>query len=262
MADRRGGVLGAALVSCTLFVLEDPAAAAVRHRLAPHRASVAVDLALAAVMFAYNYAASRYVVGISSAAEVTAALDQLETERRRRADRPGRRLLGRINPFALVRAAADRVGAVAERASAAAHRRRRTGLARVLGDIAAVNVLGVPGVGLERAARGRSVDRRDSLRHTAIFVLSWFAGARAIEAVVVHVTAWPVIGDVARPMVTTVGTVFRALTSIDRPFGAITVVVVVVVVARLARRVDRLARQTRAVPPAPWPAPAPSSCVG
>jgi hypothetical protein len=252
--ERRGGVLGAAVVACGLLVLEDPATIAVRHRLAPHRASVMVDVSIALVMVAYNYGASRYVVGVSSAADVTAALAELDAaDARAVAGSAARRVLRRANPFLLVRGAGGRVGALATRAAAAAHRRRRTRLATTLVDLAAVNVLGVPGVGLERAARGRTVGRLDSLRHAALFVLSWFAGARVAETLIVTTSSWPVVGGVVRVLSRVIGGAFTIATDVSRPIGAVLAVGIFAVVTRLAWRVDRLARSI-AVEPA--------TCIG
>lgn len=232
--------MGAALVTCALLLLEDPAVIALRHRLAPHAPSIGVDVALAGAMLAYNYVASRYVVGATSAAAVRAAIDRVDAGA---AEGAGlvRRVLRGLDPLRLVKAAAERVATLAARAGARAHRRRRHRLARGLADLAAVNVLGVPGVGLEEAVRGRVVRPVDSLRHAALFVLSWFVGARVIEAVVRATSALPVVGPAVRPAFSAVGHAVRTLTDVSRPTGLVTLVAVVAFVLRLARRIDRLA---------------------
>lgn len=237
---RHRGVVGAALVAGALLLLEDPAAIAVRHRLAPQAPSAAVDATLAATMLAYNYVASRYVVSAASTAHVMAALSRLDEDRTAGAGRLRRAARG-LDPLRVVRAAADRAGALAGRASAHATRRRRHRLARGLADLAAVNLLGVPGVGLEQAVRGRGVSRLDSFRHAALFVVSWFAGARLVETVVRAGERLPLAGTAVRPTVRAVGRVVGALTDVRAPLGLVTVAIVLAVVVRLARRIDRMA---------------------
>ncbi len=69
-----------------------------------------------------------------------------------------------------------------EHLRAGPNRRALAGITELLGELAAVNVLGVPGAGLESVSRCERVSSRTSLWHAILFVASWFAGARLLGA--------------------------------------------------------------------------------
>lgn len=114
-------------------------------------------------------------------------------------------------------------------------------VAEVMGELAAVNVLGVPGAGLESVARSGSVSNRMSLRHAALFVASWFAGARLLGAILDSMYSIPGPGQVVAETTAMIGRIFDTLTDVRRPVGAASVAVVAAALIRYSRAVERLA---------------------
>ena len=154
----------------------------------------------------------------------------------------GLRRFGRLaDPFRLLSTVAGGLGGAIESIGERAGRRGLGTTARIVGDLGIVNVLGVPGAGLAASSAGVAVARRDSLRHAALFVLSWFAGARAIGALVDLAAGLPLVGDAADRGADAVASTFRALTDVTAPVGAVTVALVVATVARRAGQVERFA---------------------
>lgn len=256
----RPGVLAiASFVACALFVAEDAAVLAVRSRIAVGSGStgrIVADATIAAVMIAYNYAASRYVVGTAGAWAVDEALTlvALDDDRRVAAIRnPLRRsvsrLARRMAPFRLLKSAAEGLGRAVERIGTRARRRGLGRLARLAGDLGTVNVLGVPGAGLAAGTTGAVVGRRDSLRHAALFVASWFAGARAIGWLVDRAGTAPAFGDALSAGASAVDATFDTLTDVTGLPGAIAMGLLAHAIVRDAIRVERtaIALQTAAV---------------
>jgi CBS domain-containing protein len=249
---RAGELTRASLLCCGLFVVEDPGIIAARRALgdvwsgtAP---GIAIDVLLAVTMTAYNYAASRYVVTVGEAASIDAAMRRLAEVRsagldvgERRWRRVIKRLLRRLNPLNLIRLTAERFAGVVDRLRAEANQRALAGVAEVMGELAAVNVLGVAGAGLESVARSERVSSRTSLRHSALFVASWFAGARLLGVVLNSLYAIPGAGQGIATITAFVGRTFDTLTDVRRPIGAATVVVVTAAVVRYSRTVERVA---------------------
>ena len=240
MQTDRTGMWTASLVACGLFLAEDPAVIAARQHLrrsAPGTATTAlIDIALATAMLGYNYAATRYVVRVASADVVERAIAELHEERAATGA-----ALGMLNPFSLVKAIAERAGAAIDRAGQAARRRDRRASAALLGDLAIVNLLGVPGAGVQRSTSGRDVTARDAMRLCALFVASWFAGAWVIEVLLDRVSTWPVVGDAVSGVWGAVSSTYAAVTDVTTPVGAACVVSFLVVVLRSVRRVERRA---------------------
>ena len=104
-----------------------------------------------------------------------------------------------------------------------------------------MNVLGVPGAGLESVTRRERISPRTSLRHASLFVASWFAGARLLGAILGVLYALPGLGGAIAAITRTIGTSFDALTDVRHPIGAIAVTFVVVAVIRYSRAVERVA---------------------
>lgn len=237
------GLRRAALLSCVLFLAEDPAVVALRDRLisaSPGQAAttVAIDLVLAVVMVAYNYAAARYVVTRVGADEVMAAIDRVSAEP------PSTRVqrwVRHANPFAWVRAVVGRIGRGMGEAGDRASNGGFPRVGRLLGDIASVNLLGVPGAALEAASRGARADRRTSLRQCAWFVVSWFVGIRALAALVGAGHRVPVVGGGLEVVTGVAGSVFRRLADPTHPLGLSCLVLLAASVLRFTQRVERAA---------------------
>ncbi|MEP7112173.1 MAG: hypothetical protein ABI862_02815 [Ilumatobacteraceae bacterium] len=249
---RRGEFTRASLLCCGLFVAEDPGIIAARRALGeawPGMTSgIAIDVLLGITMTGYNYAASRYVVTVGQASSIDAAIRQLGEMRvaaidadRRRLRRAARRLFSRLNPFNLIKLIAERFAMVIERLRTRANQRALAGVAEVLGELAAVNVLGVPGAGLESVARREAVSSRTSLRHATLFVVSWFAGARLLGAFLGSMYAIPGIGRVIATLTGVTGRCFDAVTDVRHPIGIAAIAAVVVGLVHYSRAVERLA---------------------
>ena len=249
---RPGGLTRASLLCCGLFVAEDPGVIAARRTLgevwggtAP---GIAIDVVLGITMTGYNYAASRYVVTVGEASSIDAAIRRLGEMRVAALDGEARgfprvvkRLLRRLNPFRLIKVAAEGFARMIERLRARANRRALAGVAELLGELAAVNVLGVPGAGLESVTRRERVSSRTSLRHATLFVASWFAGARLLGAILDALYEIPAAGGVIAAMTSSVGKSFDLVTDVRHPIGAIAVAVLAVAVIRYSRAVERVA---------------------
>jgi hypothetical protein len=199
-------------------------------------------------MTGYNFAASRYVVTVGEASSIDAAMRRLADTRAaalecdpRRWRRAIKRLLRRLNPFSLIKQVAEGFARVIEQIRSKANRRALAGVAELMGELAAVNVLGVPGAGLESVARREPVDGRRSLRHAALFVASWFAGARLLGALLETLYRIPVAGDVVAATTSAIGHSFDTLTDVRHPVGAVAITVVVAALIRYTRTVERIA---------------------
>lgn len=243
MRTTRTGLWTASLIACGLFLAEDPAVIAVRQQLRRTNPGalgvVAIDAVLAVVMFAYNYLAVRYVVRVSSSEVVERALAELGAEQqvsRRRA-----RVVRALNPFNVIKVLAERAGGALDRAGAAARRSGRSTAGALLGDLAVVNLLGVPGAGMQRAATGTRVTPDGAVRLSMLFVTSWFAGAWAIEMVLDRVAELPVLGPTIGAAWHAIGYAYGALTDVRTPLGAITVATFIAAVLHAVRRVERRA---------------------
>jgi hypothetical protein len=255
VVERRGELTRASLLCCGLFVAEDPGIIAIRRAMEDvwtgTTAGIAIDVLLGVTMTGYNYAASRYVVTVAEAASIDAAMRHLAATRaaedagRRPIRRAFRRLLRRLNPLTLIGLAAERFAELVGYLRCKADQRALARVAEVVGELAAVNVLGVPGAGLESVARSETVSNRTSLRHAALFVASWFAGARLLGAVLDSLYALPGAGQVIAEMTATVGTAFDTLTDVRGPVGAVTIAVVTVALIRYSRAVERVAAAIR-----------------
>lgn len=249
MRASRSGLWAGAAIACGLFLAEDPVVIAVRQHLRGEMSGaqvVALDVVLATLMLGYNYAAVRYVVRVSSSTVVEQAIVELGDERPER----GRvaRVLQALNPFNVIKVVAERAGRLLGRAGDAATRRGNS-VGRLLGDLAVVNLLGVPGAGLQRATSGRGVGADDSFRLSALFVLSWFAGAWLIESTLDAASDWPLIGPVLEPAWRAIARTYAAVTDVTTPLGAVCVIVFVVAVVRAIARVERRAARLADVDP-------------
>jgi hypothetical protein len=235
-----------------LFVAEDPGIIAARRALGDvwsgAASGIAIDVLLGVTMTGYNYAASRYVVSIGEASSIDAAIRRLGEMRASALDteprwtrRTLRRMLAHLNPFNAIKLAADGFARMIERLRTKASRRALARLAEVLGELAAVNVLGVPGAGLESVTRRERISPRTSLRHASLFVASWFAGARLLGAILGFLYTIPALGGAIAVITRTIGTSFDTLTDVRHPIGAIAVTFVVLAVIRYSRAVERVA---------------------
>jgi hypothetical protein len=249
---RRGELTRASLLCCGLFVAEDPGIIAVRRALGDAwpgpTAGLAVDALLAVTMTGYNYAASRYVVTVGEASSIDAAMRRLSELRtaaiqseRRTIRRAVKQMLRRLNPFNMIKLAAEGFARMIERMRAKANQRALARVAELMGELAAVNVLGVPGAGLESVARRESVDCRTSLRHAGLFVASWFAGARLLGVLLDALYRIPVAGEAIAATTSVIGRSFDMLTDVRNPVGAATITVVVAALIRYTRTVERVA---------------------
>ncbi len=248
----QGEFTRASLLCCGLFVAEDPVIIAARRALGGAWegtvSGIAIDVCLGVTMTGYNYAASRYVVNVGEASSIDAAIRRLEEMRvaaldaeQRKGRRMIRRLFRRVNPFSLIKLAAEGFARVIERLRASANRRALAGVTELLGELAAVNVLGVPGAGLESVSRREHVSSRTSLRHAALFVASWFVGARLLGAFLEALYAIPAIGEVIAATTSVLGSSFDTVTDVRRPIGAFAVAMVIAAVIRYSRAVERVA---------------------
>ena len=255
------------LVVCGLFIAEDPGMIAVRVWLSDASFDPWVtDLVLACSMVGYNYAASRYVVGVAAARHLTEAMERVDTARAERVIhtrnpvvRAGRHAAARLNPFNLVKWAGGLLGRGADEAGGRVRGHRFARVGGWLEDLGAVNVMGVPGAGLALVTSGRPLSRGQSLRHCLLFVGSWFAGANLVAAVVGGMHDVPGLGVAASEVTGAIGFAFTTLTDPTRPPGACAIAAVLVSVVRYAVDVEReLGRSTSPTPgPATtWPPPA------
>jgi hypothetical protein len=249
---RRGELTRASLLCCGLFVAEDPGIIAARRALGDvwsgATSGIAIDVLLGVAMTGYNYAASRYVVTVGEASTIDAAIRRLGEMRaaaleaeQRRVRRAIRRALRRLNPFNLIRLAAEGFAHMVETLRTRAHRRALARVTEVLGELAAVNVLGVPGAGLESVARRERINSRTSLRHATLFVASWFAGARLLGVVLDALYTVPGVGGTIAAATHLVGRSFDTITDVRQPIGAVAIAVVVAAVIRYSRAVERVA---------------------
>lgn len=240
----------ASILVCGLFVAEDPAVLAVRARVGGSTLDrLAIDVALALVMVAYNFAGSRFVIGVAGAADLIAAMDRVDRTRAARvsssrspAVRGVRSLVVHANPFLLVRIAGAWIGRGTEQLG---HRPGARWAAWVR-DLGAVNVLGVPGAGLALRSSGLDVPRGRSLRQCVLFVVSWFTGARLIEQALTTVRVVPVIGSGVAACAGWVGDTFTVLTDVTGPIGAGVLLLVVATIGRYAQEVQRELRNAAA----------------
>jgi hypothetical protein len=229
------GLGAAAIVSCALFLLEDPAVIAVRSQLR-HRSDfdwLAIDLGLALVMVGYNVAASRFVSRVAGSERILVAFEMTERRRSRRGPT--------INPFELLRSAFDFVASGIGRAGNMAERRGHARWAGLLAEVSLVNVFGVPGLALDGSRRGSPPTPAASVRHSILFVGSWFLGAHAVGAVLDAIRAVPIIGDDIAALLERIGAAFLALTDVTTLLGAVVIGVAGVAVLRYSVRVTRLA---------------------
>ena len=146
---------------------------------------------------------------------------------RRTTRRVTKQVLRRLNPFNLIKVAATGFARMIDHLRTRANRRALARVAELMGELAAVNVLGVPGAGLESVARSEAVDSRTSLRHAALFVGSWFAGARLLGVVLEALYRVPVGGDAIAATTSGIGHSFDMLTDVRHPVGAAAIIVVV-----------------------------------
>ena len=254
------------LVVCGLFIAEDPGMIAVRVWLSEASFDPWVtDLVLACSMVGYNYAASRYVVGVAAARHLTEAMERVDTARAERVIhtrnpvvRAGRHAAARLNPFNLVKWAGGLLGRGADeagRASARSPVRQGRGVARG------------PRCG-ERHGRPRRRPRPRDIRATVVpgaITASLPAvrrivvrGANLVAAVVGGMHDVPGLGVAASEVTGAIGFAFTTLTDPTRPPGACTIAAVLVSVVRYAVDVEReLGRSTSPTPgPATtWPPP-------
>ena len=200
-------------------------------------------------MIGYNYAASRYVVSVGEASSIDAAIrtlaerraSELEAEPRQIASSDSTGCSIASTRSTLIKLAAEAFARMIERLRMKASRRALASLAEVLGELAAVNVFGVPGAGLESVTRRERISPRTSLRHASLFVASWFAGARLLGAILGVLYTVPVLGAAIATITSTIGAAFDTLTDVRHPIGAIAVTLVVVAVIRYSRAVERVA---------------------
>lgn len=248
----RGELTRASLLCCGLFIVEDPGVIAARRAMndvwTGTASGIAIDVLLGVAMTSYNYAASRYVVTIASAASIDAAIRHVAETRAAELDvgqrsirRNLKRLLRGLNPLNLIRHAAERFAKLVDHLRCKADQRALAKVAEVMGELAAVNVLGVPGAGLESVARTGAVSNRMSLRHAALFVASWFAGARLLGAVLDGAYSIPVAGGVISGVTAIMGRIFDTMTDVRGPVGAVSIAVVAAVLIRYSRTIERLA---------------------
>jgi hypothetical protein len=244
------GLPVASLLVCALFVAEDPAIVAVRSRIGGQQdPALAVDLAIAASMIAYNIAISQCVVTVTGAAHIPTAMSIVDAERLARvaampsrARRIAHRLPALVNPFNLIKVTGDRLGRNVDRISATTRRCRLWTVAALLEDLALVNVLGVPGAGLAIATTGRQIGWRDSLRHSVLFVASWFAGAHVLAWMTDHLHDVDGIGPMAATATRVFGDAVVLLTDPTRAVGALMIAVVTVAIVRYAGRIERTSK--------------------
>lgn len=236
-----------ALLVYGLLLVEDPGMLAVRVRLAERGAPDRLaDAGLAAMMLIYNYAASRRVVGVAASTALAEAMDHVDRRRAARVAatgsvvvRIGRSLAVCLNPFALVKRAGGLVGRAADRLRRRWHGTRLEPVAAWFEDLGMVNLVGVPAASLAIATARGGCDRRRSLRHGVLFVGSWFAGARAVGALVGAAHSVPVVGPVCERVTWWIGRVFTTATDPTRPAGAVVITLAVTAVVRYAVEVQR-----------------------
>lgn len=204
-----------------------------------------VDAVLAITMVGYNYAASRYVVGVAAARQIVEAMERVDLARAARVAatrntvlRVARRTAVRLNPFNLVKWAGGLLGRSADDVSARIRHRQLRRVGSWVEDLGAVNVMGVPGAGLALVTSGRPLSRAQSMRHCVLFVGSWFTGAHLVAAAVGGLHTVPALGETASAVTGATGTVFTTLTDPTRPVGAIAISAVVASVVHYAAEVQ------------------------
>jgi hypothetical protein len=249
----------ASLLVCGLFVAEDPTIIAMRTRLnGSPTTRLGVDLALASLMIAYNFACARYVVSISSVTHILDAMARVDAERDERIARITNPLLRRVrravkhlNPFDLIKLAGARLGRSVDRIGAQARDRRFHRVAALFEDLGAVNVLGVPGASLAVSTSGHRVSRRHSMRYCVLFVASWFVGANLIGWLIGRAHALPLLGTVAIDATGAIGEAFVLLTDVTQAIGAVTIAAMIAATLRYAALVERTCRAMTSSPTDP-----------
>lgn len=231
-----------------LLLVEDPAMLAARLRLTDAGLPAWLsDVCLAAAMLLYNYGASRYVVGVAGSNELAAAMDRVDRRRAGRVATTGnpvlrtvRRLAMALNPVLLVKRAGEVVGRAADRLSRRLHASPLRRVAAWVEDLGMVNLVGVPAASLTVATTRGSVSRGRSVRHSVLFVASWFAGARLVGALVGVVHTLPGAGPVAERVTGAIGRAFAMCTDPRGLVGMVTITLAVVAVVRYAHDVQRM----------------------
>lgn len=241
----------AALVVCGLFIAEDPAILAARARFGGSAAErVGIDVGLALLMIAYNFAGTRYVVSVASSMRLVEAVAAADDERatriaciRSRRLRAVRRAVSHLNPFDLIKVVGEWIGRSVERIAASARHRYLYRAASLVEDFGTVNVLGVPGAGLALSTYGREVSRWRTMRLSVLFVMSWFVGARLVGWAVGRAHAVPVVGTAIATVTGAVGSTFAQLTDVTQPVGALALCAMTAAVMQSTRQVERAHRR-------------------
>ena len=251
----RRSLLASSLLVCGLFVAEDLAMMSARTRVTDHRGlgwRLIADVALGALMVAYNFVSARYIASVGPAAGLSDAISVVDARRRdqRSRSRPAilrgvRNGLAHANPFAILGRVGDRLVQRPVRARPPRHRSRHQDMhgpgrwRELLGDVAVVNTLGVPGATLAIRSAGHPIPWRRTLRHCTLFAVSWFAGVRFVEIVLDLAVSVPVLGPALSTLTGWLAAGFDWMTDVTRPVGAIVAVFVVTTVIRMAIEVDR-----------------------
>jgi hypothetical protein len=230
-----------------LLLVEDPAMLAARLRLTEAGFPAWLsDVALATAMLVYNYGASRYVVGVAGSNELATAMERVDRRRAGRVATTGnpvlralRRVAMALNPVLLVKRAGEVVGRAADRLSRRLHASPLRRSAAWVEDLGMVNLVGVPAASLTVATTRGAVSRGRSARHSVLFVVSWFAGARLVGALVGVTHTVPGAGPVAEQVTSSIGRAFAACTDPGGAVGALTITLAVVAVVRYAHDVQR-----------------------
>ncbi len=256
--DRPPAATGAAVAAtvalvCAVTLLEDPVMLAWRTRLhAAAGAPLVVDLQLAVVMVSYNLVVARIAVRVVGTSGVLEALDVVRARRVSRASatpsralRTWRRTVARCDPFALLRWAGDRVTRLGTRPGRSGG--RRPWLRGLLVDLGTVNVLGVPAAALALASDRVVVPWRTSVRHSLLYVTSWFVILHLASELVDVVRATPIAGDLLTGGVGAAGDMIVLATDPTAPLGLLAVLGLTAAVVRDVRAIRReLAGHTRA----------------
>ena len=235
-----------------LLVLEDSAVIAVRQRMRRSlgddlRTVALVDLTLALVMIAYNFAASRFVANSLQALAVGQALDTLD-ERAQGDHRRIRRVVSSASPLAL----SGRIGGgIGQRSSAAGERLERGG------HRDAAHLSARPR-GRQHRRRARRRDARDPDRPLRVRPRAACVTARCSshpgspgrgDRVVVDAgVRAPVVGTAVDRVVRVVGSLVTAATDPTTPVGFGVLLAIAGGVAAYTVRVGRLARTFSTLP--------------
>ena len=153
-------------------------------------------------------------------------------------------MLRRLNPLALIGRAAEWFAHLVDYLRCKANQRALARVAEVMGELATVNVLGVPGAGLESV---RTARRSTTGSHCGTLHCSLHPGspARLLGAVLDSLYAIPVAGQVIAEITAMMGRAFDALTDVRGPVGAATTVVITAALVRYSRAVERVAATIR-----------------